>query len=324
MRWLAVTLRPLSAFGTPLRGDTLFGQLCWALRHRLGEARLEELLDGYAGGRPFLVVSDAFPLGFLPRPELPPPPVDPLQRKTAKKGRFLAARLLAGPLPPFPAEGDVAEEPFAAAAQPHNSLSRLTGTTGEGFDPFQMERRWPFRWVERAAGKRVADVRLWVHLLLDEARLARSDLATALADVGAFGFGRDASIGLGRFAIEGWAEGRPVQAEGADAFLALAPSAHAPGSLDAGRSFHRPFVRFGRHGADAATGANPFKMPVLLMDTGAVLRPASFDPGALFLGRGLGGGGRLSKEAVPGTVHQGYAPVIPIVARWADAARSAA
>lgn len=323
MRWLVASVRPLSAFGTPLRGDTLFGQLCWAIRHRLGETRLERLLDGYTEGRPFLIVSDAFPDGFLPRPELPPPSVDPLHRKKVKKGRYLAARLFHGPMPAVPDERDVAEEPFKTAAQPHNSISRLTGTTGTGFDPFQMERRWPSRPGERKMGERAADVRLWVHLLLDEARLARSDLEIVLSDVGAWGFGRDASIGLGRFAVEGWADGRPVQAEGANAFLALAPSAHAPGSLDAERSFHRPFVRFGRHGADAATAAKPFKMPVLLMDSGAVLRPSTFEPGALFLGRGLGGGGRISAE-MPGTVHQGYAPVIPIVARWADAARSAA
>ena len=64
-----VTLQPRSAFGTPLAGDTLFGQLCWAIRERFGEARLTSLLEGYTEANPFLVVSDAFPAGWVPRPQ---------------------------------------------------------------------------------------------------------------------------------------------------------------------------------------------------------------------------------------------------------------
>ena len=41
MQSICVTLSPLSAFATP-KGDTLFGQLCWAIRNRLGEAYLTE------------------------------------------------------------------------------------------------------------------------------------------------------------------------------------------------------------------------------------------------------------------------------------------
>jgi CRISPR-associated protein Csm4 len=96
MNSLKLTLRPLSAFATPLAGDTLFGQLCWAARERFGEARLGELLDGYVDGRPFLVVSDGFPSGLLPRPTAPDfalgfAGVDPAQRKRARTHRWLPA-----------------------------------------------------------------------------------------------------------------------------------------------------------------------------------------------------------------------------------------
>jgi CRISPR-associated protein Csm4 len=64
-------ITPRSAFGTPLLGDTLFGQLCWAIRNRQGEARLTALLEAYTDGHPFLVVSDAMPAGYVPRPSLP-------------------------------------------------------------------------------------------------------------------------------------------------------------------------------------------------------------------------------------------------------------
>ena len=71
MQTYCYTLSPLSAFGTPLAGDTLFGQLCWTLRHQLGNARLDELLLGYTRGKPFLVVSDALPAGHVPLPNVP-------------------------------------------------------------------------------------------------------------------------------------------------------------------------------------------------------------------------------------------------------------
>lgn len=301
MHWLTATVAPRSAFGTPLKGDTLFGQLCWAIRHRAGEAALEALLEGYTAGRPFLVVSDALPHGLAPRPELPPlPGTRPEDRKAEKKKRFLPLGAFGRPMSEALAEA-VEAQAWKTAAQPHAAISRATGTTGSGSDPYQMERKWP--------GK---GLKLDIHLVFDPTRLDRALLETALTDIGAFGFGRDASIGLGRLVIEGWAEGVPVGAREPDAHLALAPCA-APEGFDPSRSFWKPFVRFGRHGAEAAH-SNPFKKPVLLMDTGAVLAcPMT----AGFAGRGLGGNGALS-TIVPGTVHQGYAPVISIrVGDWA-------
>lgn len=64
-------ITPLSALGTPLSGDTLFGQLCWALRNRYGETRLIGLLADYTQGQPFMVIANAYPAGYLPKPSLP-------------------------------------------------------------------------------------------------------------------------------------------------------------------------------------------------------------------------------------------------------------
>ena len=89
------TLALHTPLGTPLAGDTLFGQLCWALREAAGEAELRRRLQGYTEGSPWLVVSDGFPAGYLPRPTLPqhfsPTVDDPAQRKAAKRQRWLAA-----------------------------------------------------------------------------------------------------------------------------------------------------------------------------------------------------------------------------------------
>lgn len=300
MHWFRATIRPHGAFGTAVRGDTLFGQICWALRHRLGEAALDRLLDGYVAGRPFLVVSDAFPADHLPRPELPPAAgSDPTKRKEARKRRFIPVSAYSQPLGRA-LEHACEQAGFQTVLQPHNSISRRTFTTGQGFDPYQMEQLWPAK-----------GLRLDVHLVADLDRLPPETLTSALKDIGQFGYGRDASIGLGRFGLDDWREGRPAAVAVADAWLALAPIAPQGGPWDPARCYYRPFARFGRHGADAASGGTVFKTPVLLADTGAVLTPKGGTGEALFAGQGLGGNGRLSTQE-PRTVHQGYAPVLPI------------
>ena len=47
MTTVRLTLQPASAFGTPLLGEILFGQMCWAFVRLYGEERLADLLEGY-------------------------------------------------------------------------------------------------------------------------------------------------------------------------------------------------------------------------------------------------------------------------------------
>jgi CRISPR-associated protein Csm4 len=159
-----------------------------------------------------------------------------------------------------------------------------------------------------------AAVKLDVYIILDENRLSAADLQDALHDIGQFGFGRDASIGLGKFEVEAFEPfALPGQTE-ADAFLALAPCAPQGLGFASERSFYQPFTRFGRHGdLGVHLQGGPFKAPVLLAQTGGVFSPSQKDDaaGALFIGQGLGGDGTLSKT-IKETVHQGYAPALAI------------
>ncbi|MCA1926559.1 MAG: hypothetical protein LDL16_09820 [Thiobacillus sp.] len=301
-------ITPLSAFGTPPKGDTLFGQLCWALRNRLGEARLTQLLDSYTARRPFAVLSDALPAGHLPRSALPGHVFTPLpdeDRKAAKKRVWLPIEHFHEPLADWlhhcRAAGDLPGGEGKSHVYPHNAIDRRTGTTGEGFAPYTMARQW--------YGQSGA---LDIHIVFDDARLAPSELEQALRDIGELGFGRDAGIGLGRFQIDAFnAAELPVQAD-ADAWLTLAPCAPQGLAWHAERCFYTVFPRFGRHGDIGVHQGNPFKTPVLLANTGAVLAPREAAAmGVSFTGQGLGGDGSLSK-AIPQTVHQGYAPVVGI------------
>lgn len=317
MRTVRARLTPQSAFGTPPLGDTLFGQLCWAIRNRLGERRLRELLGGYTQGSPFLVVSDLLPAGYLPRPALPSrllPSPDRLDRKQDKKRRWLPLVALARPITEW-LDSCVSSEELPCGwyrphPQPHNSINRRTGTTDEMFAPYTMEQLW-FGKAERNP-RRTALVmgEMALYCVVDDTRLTLEELSQAVSDVGTLGFGRDAGIGLGRFTVEAFAETSwPAQPE-ANAWLTLAPCAPQGGAWQADRCFYQVFTRFGRHGDRAVHSDNLFKTPVLLASGGAVLTPAQFEP-RLWVGQGLGGDGSLSK-GLPATVHQAYAPVVAI------------
>lgn len=302
------TLALATPLGTPIAGDTLFGQCCWALREAQGEAELTRRLDGYTQGQPWLIVSDGFPSGHLPKPTLPQnfePQRDPAARKDAKKKRWIPVihagaalpALLASAVDDTPAYG---KAPLATA-QPHNTLNRLTGTTGEGaFAPYTMPQ------IFHAPGQRID-----LYLVLDEARISAEEAGSLLTALGAAGFGRDASIGLGKFSLEKMQLASTVTPADANAYWTLAPCVPQGLGFDSGRSYWRALTRFGRHGNTRALAGNPFKTPVLMAAPGAVFAPIGEFAARVFIGQGLGSDGRLSKAELA-TVHQGYAPVLPI------------
>ncbi len=58
MKLYKVPIEPTSQFATKLKGDTLFGQICWAIFYKFGKERLTYLLETYRDNRPFLIVSE--------------------------------------------------------------------------------------------------------------------------------------------------------------------------------------------------------------------------------------------------------------------------
>ena len=305
MQLYRILLEPKSAFGTPLKGDTLFGQLCWAIVNRYGEGRLQELLDSYPT-QPFTVCSDGFPGGYFPRPSLPTVYFDVADnegRKASKKKRWIPLDDLMTPVSMWLVNAKSDAElmfPDKVREQPHNSINRLTGTTGEGmFAPYSQLQLWY-----------PADVKFDIYLLFDDVQLSLTELLTLFDDVGSFGYGRDASIGMGKFKILDHAVWDFSVTTNANACLTLSPCAPQGLELGSKHSYYNVFTRFGKHGDLGVHGKHgPFKAPVLLADTGAVFSPIA--KGQHYIGQGLGGRGQLSR-AIPATVHQGYAPYIPV------------
>ena len=308
-----LVLRPQTAFGSPLTGDMLFGQFCWGVRWAFGEARLDELLDAYCEGRPFAVFSDAFPHGFTPLPTVPSflrTDSNDSDRKNWKSRRWVPVEHMgksvdawwdnavddeqAYPQTSVAMTGKSAKPRFVM--QPHNSINRLTGTTGtEAFAPYTQQQLWYH-----------PDTCLDIYLLLDEDRLGMADFLKVFSGIGKDGYGRDASIGLGKFEME-ISEVQPLSIGArAQSFMTLASCAPQGLGYDSANSYYQIKTHFGRHG-DLAALSDPFKRPVLMARTGAVFSLPD-EQETLFLGQGIPNTSRAHANAV----HQGYAPVVPI------------
>ncbi len=81
MKIYEIIIKPKSGFATPLKGDTIFGNLCWHIHYneKVLNISLSSLLENYSTN-PFLVVSSAFGIFkdnkndkkyILKRPDLP-------------------------------------------------------------------------------------------------------------------------------------------------------------------------------------------------------------------------------------------------------------
>jgi CRISPR-associated protein Csm4 len=315
-------MRPLSDFGTPLKGDTLFGCFCWqaAYDRSLIKGGLDTAIKAYAQ-KPFAVfssailkVGDATPTYVLKRPDLPLGRIFPdhgtarkEQYKTLKENKKRKWMAVENHLTVelkkvrfFKGEelhGTFGVGPVSSSARAHNTINRLTLSTGTGaFAPYEME-----------ALSYAPNVTLAVLVLVDEELTTAEQVQKGLCRVGKFGFGRDASIGMGRFRVESCQELSDSGSAQAQGVYTLAPC--VPDSLEAERIFFSPFIRFGKHGDQLASQGHPFKNPVIMADEGAVLLN---QPGAAldkpYVGKAVGGISKAQQTAVL----QGYTPYIPI------------
>ncbi len=303
---LKVTITPLTPFATLLKGDTLFGQLCWAIRHLFGENKLVQCLEGYTQGNPFLVVSDAFPCGYLPRPQMPASLLGfnnqtSRKRKQAKNQQWIAIENINQPLNNWH-NYLVSKENTGlhskVSEQYHNTLNRATGTTGEGqFAPYSISQTYY-----------QSESLLDIYLVYDPEQLNEQQLKAAIDYCANSGFGKDASIGSGKFTCINW---QSIKCNNTSQYwLTLAPCCPAFEQLKSHLCFYSLFTRFGKHGADAVLQGKPFKNPVTMADTAALLTLHQAQQ-LHFIGYGLGGNGQLSKQ-LSATVQQAYSPVVAI------------
>ncbi len=339
MQLYEITLKPKSSFGTPLKGDTLFGQFCWQVFYDddLVKGGLNEAVKRYAEA-PFVVFSSAFPMVvgdskqiyYLPRPELPYSMLFPVNgesrkervklRKERKGKKWLVVESLDSidlTQPKLASDQDVLDSINGLATEQASHLWPSVERPG-----FMLQTVHSHNTIHRLrqttgtgefapfsldAFSYAPGTELVVFVLLDENVTDIDRVFSGLQRIGDSGFGRDASTGYGRFDVADPEEAPVPRLKGANACYTLSPCVPQENSFDF--CWFKPFVRFGKHGDGMAKSPNPFKNPIIMADEGAVLRtrdPKVFDQP--YLGVCIQG---LSKS-VPDTIAQGYSFYLPL------------
>lgn len=278
-----VRLRLEGPLGTPLISGTLFGHLCWAVWQTEGDDGVRAWLE--ENGRRPLLISDGFPAGWLPRPVLRPGPAQPRagppanrealeqeeKRKKAKKAAWVRVqdwlRLREGlterSLEQHLIKREVSPPGGSFHRLAHNRIDRLTGTTPEEGGLYFVDEWWP------DAGSRDWDV--YVRGDLEPARLEK-----LFAQVGEFGYGRDGSLGRGRWTAKvGEADRQLFQFEG----HRLMSLSHGTLTGNMRQARYKLHTHYGKLGGWLAGGAaNPFKYPLTLLRPGATFQPGDGGP----------------------------------------------
>ncbi len=326
MRVYEIIIHPLTGFGTPLKGDTIFGHLCWQIAYdeSVLKRTLSDLLGVYSE-KPFAVLSSAYPCFLhdgrrfyaMRTPALPTDHIfnlPPEKRERIKKRKDLKKKVWTvfergKPTPSFKGMEYLDDVELAAKTggsgqsigcpQTRNKIDRLTGRTGEGFAPFVVDRQIYHPGTELA---------LFVGIDSDVADIG--GIRTCLERIGEIGFGKDASTGLGRFRVTDCSEIvlAEMGSKGANACYNLSPCVPEKDTYSA--IYSNPFTRFGRHGDVLAKSKNPFKNPIIMADEGAVMIPKDTEKTwkLPYIGAAAAG---LSK-ADEKTVAQGYSLYIPV------------
>jgi len=89
MEYAKIILKPTSPFISLLQSDTIFGHFAWGYRFLFGEDELKKRLDDFKEN-PFIIFSDGFKKGYLPRPFLKPYLAKDNELKDAKQIKKIA------------------------------------------------------------------------------------------------------------------------------------------------------------------------------------------------------------------------------------------
>ncbi|MBI4378137.1 MAG: hypothetical protein HY578_03455 [Nitrospinae bacterium] len=341
MKAYEITIKPVSGFGTTLKGDTLFGHFCWQIAYdeKLLGKTLDMLLSNYQT-KPFMIFSSAYPKFYvgnkyhyaLKTPDLP---VDnifilPLDKKEKieKRKEYKARRWMiieegrkfsSFKKLKFLNDKEMLEKANANITEETRKQLKRSGSNSFIY-PFSQFHNKINRFTNTTGEEGFApfsveqevfypETELAFFVGIDEAVVNIEQVRKGLEQIGTSGFGKDASTGLGRFELGEDAEVdlSKMGSNSPNACYTLSPC--VPEKDTFSEMYFTPFTRFGRHGDIFAKSSNPFKNPVIMADEGAILKPKNNEIfGRPYIGRAVS---NISK-AEPKTVTQGYSLYIPV------------
>ncbi len=291
MKLYKTTITPLSNFATTLKGDTIFGQICWSIKYVFGEEKLKELLSDYEDN-PFMIVSNGFASGYLPKPKMPSLLLgenSDEKKQNRKKIWLTLEQLKNGEFTKAQTDDEVKNSDKSAQVI-RNSINYKTFTIADdgAFAPY--------------GEKELAFSPKDIYFLIDEDRFGIDALKKSFKHLSLHGFGKDTTIGKGRFEFTEFEE--IIFNNISKTFMTLSP--FSPKGLECRELYYEPFTRFGKFGGERAF-KNAFKKPILLADSASVVHSETKQD-LQYIGTAIKG---ISKTH-PDTVHQGYSIVVPI------------
>lgn len=256
-----------SPLGTPLQADTIIGHLAWMVAFNEGAKGVGEFLTPFVAGVPPFVISDGFPTGLIPRPlgikrSVANNDLTSYSRERSKRrAEFLQISDFEKARRGQEVIGDPVFSPWEEFETLHAAISRKSNTTtDEGGNLFSTE-----SWVIKGEdpGDEVSTIDLYLSCL----KSWRDKTEKLFQQLSMIGFGRDKSVGSGRFNLLKMEEWRGFGGfNEANGFTAL--SSFVPAENDPVEGKWRLNIKFGKLGENAGHG-NPFKRPFLQIRPGA-------------------------------------------------------
>ena len=335
-------LLPRSPWRTPWQADTLTGLLCAiCARLRGADVLREELINPMLEGKPPFVLSDACPGDLLPVPiSVRLWDAWPHEKiKTVERARWIAPatfdRLRQSEPPPLdePLPKLVSDEDLLLTdVRHHNTLSRLTDTTGEAESGLTIFSKPDIHLRTRNTkeapnsylnGKDYLSV--YFRVATPSAKDLLLHLFNALAETG---FGADIATGRGQFEIIASTERMPnpepmpnLDATPSNASAVICLSTFQPGPKDPTDGLWDAFSKSGKLGPDLGLeNAHTHKRTLILFRPGACFRTESHPP---YLGRAIPMDQLLLSEVSTGLcarginiIHPAFGLAIPAKLSW--------
>ncbi len=290
MKLYKTTIKPKSTFATPLQGDTIFGHICWIIFYK-DEPKLKKLLENYKNGNPFLVVSDGFNKGYLPKPKMPSHLLgeDDDKKKNRKKVWLKLEDLQNADFTKALRDEETGQKDKEITTVKNSINYKYFKTDGGDFAPFGVK-EYIFKEKD-------------IYFLLDEEQFSLSELKEAFEELSKIGYGKDTTIGKGRFEFSDFEEIEPFFES--NKFITLSASALKKDD-EIKEIYYEPFTKFGKLGSLRAN-KNAFKKPLIFSKTASVVEFKEAQKRE-FIGCAI----ENISDSFKDVIHQGYAITIPI------------
>lgn len=248
MELLTIKIKPLSAFATIPKGDTIFGQILSYLF-----LKGDKSFENYLHQKPKLIVSDMMPLGYVCRPTLPldcfKDGTKEIDKKVLRKQEFITVEDLQNGNLHLCQKVDFQIKSSVIK----NSINRTTFTTdGDSFAPYGNLETIYFK-------------ELWMFVLVDST--IKEKIFQTIQEIGKYGFGKEANTGKGIFEAE--LIQTPIKEITSNYYMSLSPTILEGQNFE--KSWYEPFTRFGKFGLNNAH-ENAFKKPVLMANSSAIIK----------------------------------------------------